>query len=332
MTASQKSATCAVPYGAVLLLDAINSIPVLTPDEERALIARAQAGDREARETFLCANLRLVKIYAFSYAKEGVVEFSDLFTEGFFGLNHALDKFDLSKGYRFSTYAVAWIRQAMWRARGDLEHSMHIPMWMHDRMHAVNRALSALGGSASVQEIAAYTTLTPALVEEALALLRPALSLDVCQEDENHPESNVTLADLLEDPDSNPAETFQPDALQRSDAINAALAVLPQRERQIIEWRYALGSCSGQEPQTLQQIRLRLSLSRERVRQIEESALAKLRPVLARLLPDDALVADAPETPQAPPALLPTRAACWHAQKRPAVQRRARQKQEAVAV
>ena len=249
----------------------------ITPQERRRLEECAAAGDR-ARAQLINSNLRLVVSIARRYQGHGL-SLLDLIQEGSLGLMRAVDKFDPSRGLKFSTYATYWIRQSVGRAIADQSRTVRLPVHLGERLSRLARArqrlIQHLDRDPTAEEIANELGLTADQVIRAeQAALTPA-SLDEAHTDDG----TGTLAEIIADPlQPSPLDAVSHDLL-RGD-LREALSHLTPRERHIIQLRYGLG---GGSALTLEQIGQRLSLTRERVRQLESEALKKLRdPLLGR--------------------------------------------------
>lgn len=273
-----------------MYLAEIGRYPMLSAAEEQTLAARIAAGDRAARQRFIEANLRLVVSVAKRYVGHGSVGILDLIQEGNQGLIKAVDRYDCSRGHKFSTYAVWWIRQAI--QRYSAEHRMiHIPLYVVDRIRRVKSAfvvLSAeLGRDPSAAELAARLDMTIEQVEEYLTFDQEVFSLDnAFDSDEDNTGrlfSNArSWAELLTDegatiPGNESDITHQ--ALR--EQIMGAMAVLGEKERQVVMLRYGFGVDST--AYTLEECGRAMGVSRERIRQIEVKALRKLYGALSGL-------------------------------------------------
>lgn len=251
----------------------------ITPQERQRLHASADAGDH-ARAQLINSNLRLVVSIARRYQGHGL-SLLDLIQEGSLGLMRAVDKFDPSRGLKFSTYATYWIRQSVGRAIADQSRTVRLPVHLGERLSRLARArqhlMQCLDREPTIEEIAKEVGLSIEQVTRAEQAAMTPASLDEAHTDDG----TGTLAEIIADPmQPSPLEAVSHDLL-RND-LSDALAHLTPRERNIIQLRYGLG---GGTALTLEQIGQQLSLTRERVRQLESEALKKLRdPMLGRRL------------------------------------------------
>jgi RNA polymerase primary sigma factor len=256
-----------------LYLRNIGRVRLLTKDDEVRLAKRIEQNDMSAKNALVEANLRLVVSIAKRYSKRGLT-LLDLIQEGNLGLIRAVEKFDWRRGYKFSTYATWWIRQAITRALADQSRTIRIPVHMVERMNRVHRVrrdlIQRIGCEPSVQEIAARIEMTADQVEEILSLGHEPVSLEAPVGSE---EGDAQLADFIADAsDDRPPEVV---ARRLRDAdLQQALESLPWRERRVLELRYGLGS---EGPMTLEDIGLKVGVTRERVRQIEARTLLRLK-------------------------------------------------------
>jgi RNA polymerase primary sigma factor len=271
-----------------LFLNGIGRYPLLTAADEVALAKRVERGDAAAKERMINSNLRLVVSIAKRYRGHGV-PFLDLIQDGVIGLNRAVEKFDWRKGYKFSTYATWWIRQAVQRSISGQSRTIRIPTHVHERRQTLERHArrleSTLGRPATHEELAEATGLSLKHVEEALAVPEARVSLNQRVGNEGEGE----LGDLFADENADDPGELADEYLRRQ-AVRGALAELPERERRLLELRFGI-DC---EPHSLEAISAELGLTRERIRQLESEALAKLADSLGGLGPLDE-VSDAGE-------------------------------------
>jgi RNA polymerase primary sigma factor len=256
-----------------LYLQRIGRVPLLTREDEVRLAKRIEANDMRAKNALIEANLRLVVSIAKRYQGRGLT-LLDLIQEGNMGLIRGVEKFDWRRGFKFSTYATWWIRQAMTRALADQSRTIRIPVHMVERMnkvHAARRQLAQqLERDPTAAEIAARLELPEEKVEELLKMGQDPVSLEspVGTGDEA-----AELADFIaDDADDRPLEVVARHL--RDSAVQTVLKTLGERERHVIELRYGL---NGDDPMTLEEIGKRVGLTRERVRQIEVQTLHMLR-------------------------------------------------------
>jgi RNA polymerase primary sigma factor len=254
-----------------LYLRSIGKVPLLTADQEVSLARRIERGDMTAKQHMIEANLRLVVSIAKSYLGRGL-SFLDLIQEGSMGLIRAVEKFDYRRGYKFSTYATWWIRQAVTRAIADKGRTIRIPVHMVEKLnkvvHVERQLVQSLGREPSPQEIAAEADCTPREVRDILRLAQQPVSLEKPVGDEEESE----LGDFVEDENAESPFELASEALRR-DNVRRALRALPQREREVIEMRFGL---TGERPRTLEEVGRAFNVTRERIRQIENHTLKKL--------------------------------------------------------
>jgi RNA polymerase primary sigma factor len=236
-----------------LYLREIGKVPLLTADQEVYLAKRIERGDMYAKTQMIEANLRLVVSIAKSYLGRGL-SFLDLIQEGSLGLIRAVEKFDYRKGYKFSTYATWWIRQAVTRAIADKARTIRIPVHMVEKLNKVVHI--------------AELEMTTDEVREILRMSQLPVSLEkpIGEEEESE------LGDFVEDESAESPFDTATLSLRRED-IEHALSALPERERQVIELRFGL---SGSQPCTLEEVGRAFGVTRERIRQIENNTLKKL--------------------------------------------------------
>ena len=255
-----------------LYLRSIGSVDLLTAPEEVALAKRIERGDMDAKRHMVEANLRLVVSIAKSYLGRGL-SLLDLIQEGSLGLIRAVEKFDYRRGYKFSTYATWWIRQAVTRALADKSRTIRIPVHMVEKLnrvvHVERNLVQKLGREPEPQEIGTELGWTGREVREVLRVSQMPVSLEKPVGDEDDSEVGDFVAD---DNVESPFETAS-DNLQRED-VQRALAVLPVRDREVLELRYGL---NGRKPMTLEEVGVAFGVTRERIRQIENNTLKRLK-------------------------------------------------------
>ena len=254
-----------------LYLREIGKVPLLTADQEVYLAKRIERGDMSAKTQMIEANLRLVVSIAKSYLGRGL-SFLDLIQEGSLGLIRAVEKFDYRKGYKFSTYATWWIRQAVTRAIADKARTIRIPVHMVEKLnkvvHIERQLVQRLGREPRPDEIAEELEMTTDEVREILRMSQLPVSLEkpIGEEEESE------LGDFVEDESAESPFDTATLSLRRED-IEHALSALPERERQVIELRFGL---LGTPPCTLEEVGRAFGVTRERIRQIENNTLKKL--------------------------------------------------------
>jgi RNA polymerase primary sigma factor len=254
-----------------LYLREIGKVQLLTADQEVYLAKRIERGDMAAKRQMIEANLRLVVSIAKSYLGRGL-SFLDLIQEGSLGLIRAVEKFDYRKGYKFSTYATWWIRQAVTRAIADKARTIRIPVHMVEKLnkvvHIERQLVQRLGREPRPDEIAEELEMTTEEVREILRMSQLPISLEkpIGEEEESE------LGDFVEDESAESPFDTATLSLRRED-VEHALSALPERERQVIELRFGL---CGTQPCTLEEVGRAFGVTRERIRQIENNTLKKL--------------------------------------------------------
>ena len=259
--------------GLKLYLRSIGRVRLLTAQEEVALAKRIERGDMEAKRQMVEANLRLVVSIAKKYQGRGL-GFLDLIQEGSLGLIRAVEKFDYRRGYKFSTYATWWIRQAVARAIADKSRSIRIPNHMVEKLNRVGSAerllVQGLGREPTAEEIAAELEWTPAQVREVQGFGQNPVPLETPVGDG---EDRAEFGDLLAD-ETSPGPFDEASSTIRGESLRRTLSALPERERAVLVMRYGL---DGEPPRTLEQCGEAFGITRERARQIETSALKRLK-------------------------------------------------------
>ena len=255
-----------------LYLRSIGTVDLLTAGEEVALAKRIERGDVAAKRHMVEANLRLVVSISKSYLGRGL-SFLDLIQEGSLGLIRAVEKFDYRRGYKFSTYATWWIRQAVTRALADKSRTIRIPVHMVEKLnrvvHVERSLVQQLGREPEPAEIGAQLGWTAREVREVLRVSQMTVSLEKPVGDEDDSE----LGDFVADEQTESPFEAASDNLQRED-VARALAALPSRDREVLELRYGLG---GRQPMTLEEVGVAFGVTRERIRQIENNTLKRLK-------------------------------------------------------
>ena len=255
-----------------LYLRSIGRVPLLSAEEEVSLAKRIERGDIAAKQHMVEANLRLVVSIAKGYVGRGLT-LLDLIQEGSLGLIRAVEKFDYRRGYKFSTYATWWIRQAVTRSLADKGRTIRIPVHMVERLnklvHAERRLIQQLGREPSPAELADELECTVREVRDVMRITQQPISLEkpVGEEDDS------ALADFVEDVSAASPFEIASEALRRENVMRV-LAALPRREREVIEMRYGI---VGGRSRTLEEVGRAFNITRERVRQIENRTLKKLQ-------------------------------------------------------
>jgi RNA polymerase primary sigma factor len=254
-----------------LYLRSIGRVHLLTAEQEVTLAKRIERGDMVAKQQMVEANLRLVVSIAKSYLGRGLT-FLDLIQEGSLGLIRAVEKFDYRRGYKFSTYATWWIRQAVTRAIADKGRTIRIPVHMVEKLnkvvHVERQLVQELGREPTPEEIAKQLEVTPREVRDILRIAQQPISLEkpIGEEEESE------LGDFVEDQTAESPFELASENLRREN-VRRALAALPRREREVIEMRFGL---TGGRPRTLEEVGRAFNVTRERIRQIENHTLKKL--------------------------------------------------------
>jgi RNA polymerase primary sigma factor len=254
-----------------LYLRSIGKVELLTAEREVALAQRIERGDLLAKQEMVEANLRLVVSIAKGYLGRGL-SFLDLIQEGSLGLIRAVEKFDYRRGYKFSTYATWWIRQAVTRAIADKGRTIRIPVHMVEKLnkvvHVERQLVQQLGREPMPEEIAAELECSAREVRDILRMAQQPVSLEkpIGEEEESE------LGDFVEDEAAESPFEMASENLRREN-VRRALDALPQREREVIEMRFGL---TGARPFTLEEVGRAFNVTRERIRQIENHTLKKL--------------------------------------------------------
>ena len=255
-----------------MYLKEIGRIKLLTRDEEIELAQRVEQGDEKAKERLTAANLRLVVSIAKKYIGRGL-SFLDLIQEGNKGLIRAVEKYDWKKGYKFSTYATWWIRQAITRAIADQARTIRIPVHMVETINKLirisRRLMQKLGRDPTPEEIAEEMGITPDKVREIWKISQKTTSLETPIGDED----DSQLGDFIEDTKQLSPYEMTSQRLLREN-IEEVLSALSEREAKVLEMRFGL---NGQKPMTLEEVGREFGVTRERIRQIEAKALRKLK-------------------------------------------------------
>ena len=255
-----------------MYLKEIGKVPLLSADEEIELAKRMEQGDEEAKKRLCEANLRLVVSIAKRYVGRGML-FLDLIQEGNLGLIKAVEKFDYTKGYKFSTYATWWIRQAITRAIADQARTIRIPVHMVENINKLIRVsrqlLQQLGRDPSPEEIAAEMEITVDRVREIMKIAQEPVSLEtpIGAEEDSH------LGDFIEDQDA-PAPAEAASYILMKEQLTEVLATLTDREKKVLELRFGINDGRAR---TLEEVGQIFGVTRERIRQIEAKALRKLK-------------------------------------------------------
>ncbi len=251
----------------------INKIPLLTREEEVELARRARAGDKEAKDKLIKANLRFVVNVAKKYQNQGLT-LSDLISEGNLGLITAVDKFDVDKGYHFISYAVWWIKQSILKAICEKSRMIRLPLNRANELLQIEKVKREIGsnkdGEADIEEIADFLDMDKNRINDLINASRDFVSLETPLSSDK--DAN-TISDLMEDTKgADPEEILINKTLQES--IEEVLSTLTEKESAVIKYRFGL---NGERPHSLKEIGDKYNLTKERIRQIEKKAISRLR-------------------------------------------------------
>lgn len=258
--------------GLQVYMNSIRNIPLLTAEQEKSLALKFAAGDKKAKDQLVTANLRLVVMAAKRYMTKTRLPFDDLIQEGNIGLMRAVDTYDPTKGWRFSTYAMHWIKQGISRAVANAK-TIRIPLHMVEFKSKYSKTFNELSEKLqrdpTSEEMSKYMELDIKKIKEIENLIKDPISLNTTLNDED----DGTLEDLVADPNQDRPDDRIDNEL-RAKAINSVLETLGEREKNVIIARFGL---NGTRAKTLEEIAAEYKLTKERIRQIEQAALHKLR-------------------------------------------------------
>ena len=257
-----------------MILKEINKIPLLSRDEETDLALKAAQGDTVARDKIVSSNLRFVVNVAKKYQNHGL-ELEDLISEGNIGLLTAIERFDVSKGYHFISYAVWWIRQAILKAICEKSRMIRLPLNRANELVQIEHARKLVSGDKTeeqeIAEIANMLNMDAVHVRDMINISREMVSLDAAVRPDSSESSNV--ADFLEDSRyADPADVVIDSAMQ--EEIDAVLSSLTEREATVLRYRFGLG---GNKSMSLKEVGDKFNLTKERIRQIEKKAIKRLQ-------------------------------------------------------
>ncbi len=256
-----------------MYLKEINRIPLLTRDEETELAIKAAAGDKDAKKKIVSANLRFVVNVAKKYQNQGL-ELEDLISEGNIGLMTAIERFDVSKGYHFISYAVWWIRQSILKAICEKSRAIRLPLNRANELVQIEKALKTVGHNKSeeqeIREVGKLLNMESEHVREMLNLSRNLISLDATIPGDES--KKRTIGDCLEDSNSPTPEEYAINESMKEE-IDAVLNTLRPNEAKVLRLRYGL---NGEKPMSLKEVGDICKLTKERIRQIEKRALVRM--------------------------------------------------------
>lgn len=257
-----------------MYLKEINRIPLLTREEENDLAVRAKAGDKEAKDRIVKANLRFVVKIAKKYQNHGL-DLTDLISEGNIGLLMAIDRFDVDKGYHFISYAVWWIRQAILKAVCEKSRMIRLPLNRANELVQIEKTRKVITGNRSeeeeIAEIADILDMEPGHIRDILNIAREMVSLDATVR--HNDSESATVGEFIQDSLYNDPETEAIDDSMKED-IDDVLETLTPKEAEVIRFRFGL---DGREALSLKEVGDRFELTKERIRQIEKKAIRRLQ-------------------------------------------------------